>query len=172
MDAIAEASTSGNASKYIDDVLREIDQYGTPPTSQPPSPTFTPHRSCSTNSSRSSYVDSVDINPLKRGLYENSTSFDARWAGQENILCLDGGGIRGYSALLILYQLMMEVEKIEKSHPQPAHSSYHPQHPRFSDAVLNGEPAKTDTRRRTLRYEVEKSSPLASPKSRESFYPW
>ncbi|KAL8826143.1 MAG: hypothetical protein Q9191_003981 [Dirinaria sp. TL-2023a] len=49
------------------------------------------------------------------------------------ILSLDGGGIRGFSALLIIRALMREIGKIEKSYKQssdtsdgPAESSYHP----------------------------------------------
>ena len=43
------------------------------------------------------------------------------------ILSLDGGGIRGYSALLILQELMNVIKKLEKSHPDgAAESSYHP----------------------------------------------
>ena len=43
------------------------------------------------------------------------------------ILSLDGGGIRGYSALLILQALMNVIKKLEKSHADgAAESSYHP----------------------------------------------
>lgn len=43
---------------------------------------------------------------------------------------LDGGGIRGYSALLILEALMKEIGKLETSHPyDPARSSFHPLSP-------------------------------------------
>ncbi len=47
--------------------------------------------------------------------------------------CLDGGGIRGYSALLILRQLMEAIGEEERAYPigldvsdGPAASSYHP----------------------------------------------
>ena len=42
-------------------------------------------------------------------------------------LSTDGGGIRGYSALLILQKLMEAIGRREKTHPDgPATSSYHP----------------------------------------------
>ena len=51
---------------------------------------------------------------------------DAHW-------CADGGGIRGYSALLILQELMRVIGKIERQYASgtseaegPAASSYHP----------------------------------------------
>lgn len=51
---------------------------------------------------------------------------DAYW-------CADGGGIRGYSALLILQDLMKAIGRIENNYPcgsskadGPAESSYHP----------------------------------------------
>ena len=39
----------------------------------------------------------------------------------------DGGGVRGYSSLLILKELMSIIERIEKSHERPAESSLHPE---------------------------------------------
>ena len=51
---------------------------------------------------------------------------DAHW-------CADGGGIRGYSALLILQELMRVIGRIERQYASgtseaegPAASSYHP----------------------------------------------
>ena len=41
--------------------------------------------------------------------------------------CTDGGGIRGYSALLILQKLMEAIGRRERTHSDgPATSSYHP----------------------------------------------
>ena len=52
---------------------------------------------------------------------------------QKSILSLDGGGIRGYSALLIIKALMREIGKLERSEKAgdkdcdgPATSSFHP----------------------------------------------
>ena len=68
----------------------------------------------------------------------------------------DGGGIRGYSILLILQELMKTIGRIEKSYAcepskadEPAESSYHPLKP-LSPAPCtttnNGdEPAKTES---------------------------
>ena len=40
---------------------------------------------------------------------------------------LDGGGVREYSALLILQKLMVAIGQLERTHPDgPAESSYHP----------------------------------------------
>ena len=50
-------------------------------------------------------------------------SFDPEWV-QQNILCLDGGGVRGYSALLILEELMSKIKDLEQGHIAPARSSF------------------------------------------------
>lgn len=42
------------------------------------------------------------------------------------ILSVDGGGIRGYSSLLILREIMRAVGKLESEHEFPAESSFHP----------------------------------------------
>ena len=73
---------------------------------------------------------------------------------------LDGGGIRGYSALLIIQQLMKVIGRLERKYAYgpskadgPAESSYHPINP-LSPALcmatrikkmakIGGEPAKT-----------------------------
>ena len=47
---------------------------------------------------------------------------DSPWA-KKTILCLDGGGVRGYSSLLILKELMEEVEALERSADLRATSS-------------------------------------------------
>ena len=47
---------------------------------------------------------------------------DSPWA-QKSILCLDGGGIRGYSSLLILQALMQEIERLERNASAAAHTS-------------------------------------------------
>ncbi|MCJ1428056.1 hypothetical protein MMC29_005963 [Sticta canariensis] len=60
-----------------------------------------------------------------------SASFEetAVW-DQKVLLALDGGGIRGYSALLILKALMEEIGKLETNHSdEPARSSFHPLSP-------------------------------------------
>lgn len=49
---------------------------------------------------------------------------------RKSILSLDGGGIRGYSSLLILRALMKAIGEIERNWPSdPAESSYHPLEP-------------------------------------------
>ncbi|KAL9127322.1 MAG: hypothetical protein Q9217_003784 [Psora testacea] len=64
--------------------------------------------------------------------YSESFEATAVW-DQKAILSLDGGGIRGYSALLIIKELMKAIGKLEKDEPcgslkcdGPAESSYHP----------------------------------------------
>ncbi|KAL9099785.1 MAG: hypothetical protein Q9163_004758 [Psora crenata] len=72
-----------------------------------------------------------------------SESFEdtAVW-DRKAILSLDGGGIRGYSELLILQELMRVIGKLEKTRPPgptkcdgPAESSFHPLHPTPSMAT-------------------------------------
>ena len=110
---------------------------------------------------------------------QNTTgSFDPHWVHQ-NILTLDGGGVRGYSSLLILQDLMDRIEKIEKSHSEPADSSFHSPNictriPRSATSVLNGaEPGEQAKRRLTIpgMKKVKPPDPL-NVKPDESFYPW
>ena len=190
MDPAVEASANNNGPKRVEIgptlrenfILRENEMVGAHDvlsSSPPTSPGFPPTRSHTANSSRFSYAESAHIKSLKEGHYEtfsslNSTgSSDPRWVCRQNILCLDGGGIRGYSTLLILDQLMTEIEKIEKSHREPAQSSFHPHIPQsLESATLNGEPVKTNKRRTTLRSKGPRLSLVESPKPGESFYPW
>ena len=186
---MAEAPTNNNGPRHVDigPILREnivlgeneiVGAHDVLSSSPPTSPRFPPTRSHTANSSRFSYAESVHIKSLKEGHYEtfsslNSTgSSDPRWVCRQNILCLDGGGIRGYSTLLILDQLMSEIEKIEKSHREPAHSSFHPHIPQCIDPTLSGGPIKASKRRTTLRGKGARLSPVAPPKPDESFYPW
>ncbi|MCJ1342317.1 hypothetical protein MMC31_000499, partial [Peltigera leucophlebia] len=54
---------------------------------------------------------------------------------QKLILSLDGGGIRGYSSLLILRELMKAIGEIEREwHASPAESSFHPLKPPSVDS--------------------------------------
>lgn len=66
----------------------------------------------------------------------NSLPFDqTRVWDQKSILSLDGGGIRGYSSLLILRALMRAVGEIERTWPSgPAQSSFHPLEPSNVDS--------------------------------------
>ncbi|KAL2045530.1 hypothetical protein N7G274_001958 [Stereocaulon virgatum] len=51
---------------------------------------------------------------------------DSPWA-KKTILCLDGGGVRGYSSLLILRALMKEIQTLERSEdPNAISSAYSP----------------------------------------------
>lgn len=43
--------------------------------------------------------------------------------------CIDGGGIRGYSTLLIIKALMERIAKLESAHSDPAQTSFHPLSP-------------------------------------------
>ncbi|MCJ1450132.1 hypothetical protein MMC28_000461 [Mycoblastus sanguinarius] len=80
--------------------------------------------------------DRMHGNPKRQTTFDtkNSETFEetAPW-DQKAILSLDGGGIRGYSALLILKELMEAIKNIELEYPRepaeadgPAQSSYHP----------------------------------------------
>lgn len=54
---------------------------------------------------------------------------------QKSILSLDGGGIRGYSSLLILRELMKAIGEVERKWPcDPAESSFHPLQPPNMDS--------------------------------------
>lgn len=64
----------------------------------------------------------------------------------DNVFSVDGGGIRGYSALLIIRALMEAIGEIERNYVQksatsdgPADSSYHPILPTVS-ATTDTEP--------------------------------
>jgi len=78
-------------------------------------------------------------NPSRQstGWTDGSAPFEdtAPW-DKKSILSLDGGGIRGYSALLILQELMRHIETLERNYRDestgavdPVSSSYHPLHP-------------------------------------------
>lgn len=85
-----------------------------------------------------------EIEPKENGLKRAATGdtldslpFDeTRVWDQKSILSLDGGGIRGYSSLLILRALMKAIGEIERNWPSdPAESSFHPlEPPSVSDA--------------------------------------
>ena len=70
--------------------------------------------------------------PRQRRQSTHDTRYSVPFADTEPwdrkaILSLDGGGIRGYSALLILQKLMNVIKELEKSHCDgAAESSYHP----------------------------------------------
>ncbi|KAF2266787.1 FabD/lysophospholipase-like protein [Lojkania enalia] len=55
-----------------------------------------------------------------------SSKLEERWKRQ-TVLSFDGGGIRGYSSLLVLKEIMKEVEKIEKEKDATVDSSFHPE---------------------------------------------
>ncbi|KAL6712759.1 hypothetical protein ACLMJK_009697 [Lecanora helva] len=77
-------------------------------------------------------IDPASSNPKRQETFDtkNSESFEesAPW-DQKAILSLDGGGIRGYSALLIIRAIMEAIKAVEMKYPDgdgPAESSYHP----------------------------------------------
>ena len=97
-----------------------------------------PQRSATTPNPRHRFGNNIKFekelgkNPKQRRQSTHDTrysvSFDdtVPW-DRKAILSLDGGGIRGYSALLILQELMSVIKKLERNHPEgPAESSYHP----------------------------------------------
>ncbi|KAI9797782.1 MAG: hypothetical protein M1833_005284 [Piccolia ochrophora] len=53
--------------------------------------------------------------------FEDTESWD-----RKTVLSLDGGGVRGYSSLLILQRLMQRIGELEREHEHPATTSYHP----------------------------------------------
>lgn len=71
---------------------------------------------------------------------------------QKSILSLDGGGIRGYSSLLILRELMKAIGDLERNwHAGPAESSFHPLQPPSTDSdappnypIINSENPETN----------------------------
>lgn len=73
------------------------------------------------------------------------SSGDSPWT-RKTLLTLDGGGVRGFSSLLILRALMMEIATLEQADSQ-AHSSAHPLKPRLRRPVRT-QRNRADTLRR------------------------
>ncbi|EMT67046.1 Calcium-independent phospholipase A2-gamma [Fusarium odoratissimum] len=72
-------------------------------------------------------ASSADIDPSIpiRGP-EHISDEEGPWA-QKTILTFDGGGVRGYSSLLVLKRIMTRIRDIERNHEDPAPSStYYP----------------------------------------------
>jgi len=93
-------------------------------------------------------------NPSRQstGWTNASVSFEATapW-DRKSILSLDGGGIRGYSALLILQELMRHIQTLERNYRDeltgvvdPALSSYHPLLP-DSKTVIDARDSNDET---------------------------
>lgn len=62
---------------------------------------------------------------------------------------IDGGGIRGYSSLLILKEIMKAIEEIEKKEDSRATSSFHPNdfvspHDKRKGSTPNADDAATE----------------------------
>lgn len=73
---------------------------------------------------------------LALGMFKNCSLFISLAISKLYLTSLDGGGIRGYSALLILEALMKEIGKLETGHSDgPATSSFHPLPPDPSYAI-------------------------------------
>lgn len=53
------------------------------------------------------------------------------------LFCIDGGGIRGYSSLLIIKALMEKIAELESIHSDPALTSFHPLSPLPSPTPSN-----------------------------------
>lgn len=65
----------------------------------------------------------------------------------KSILSLDGGGIRGYSTLLILRAIMQTIGEIERTWPSdPAKSSFHPLEPPSVDSDAHNRYPSIDTK--------------------------
>ncbi|CAM1502760.1 Fc.00g075360.m01.CDS01 [Cosmosporella sp. VM-42] len=63
--------------------------------------------------------------PIPLRGYADVSDDEGPWA-RKTVLCFDGGGVRGYSSLLILKRLMMRIQEIELAPPDgqiPAHYS-------------------------------------------------
>ena len=70
---------------------------------------------------------------------------DGPWA-KKTILCLDGGGVRGYSSLLILRELMKSIAELERSeNPDATSSAYSPLVDFSSGQSLNSIPKDNKT---------------------------
>ena len=83
---------------------------------------------------RPSYVSEEEVLPDEHPVWPNAsiarssvaTADEGPWA-RKTILSLDGGGVRGYSSLLILQRLMEIVAKLERSaDPKATSSAYSP----------------------------------------------
>ena len=157
----------------------DLNDHDTGEPSRPSSPRQFVSRSQTFNSFRSSVYgsDPGNFKPLSQGHYETFNSLDTtgscdpKWTHQ-NVLCLDGGGVRGYSTLIILNELMSKIEAIERSHQEPANSSFHPKSPvsfGFEDAEVTPEQQR---KRWTIGKAKDKQKQtLPKVKPEESFYP-
>jgi hypothetical protein len=71
-------------------------------------------------------------------------------------ILIDGGGVRGYSQLIIIKALMDEVARIERSKPdengRPVESSFHPLSPNDEKSVMR--PKLKHRRRKTMKKEA------------------
>ena len=97
-----------------------------------------PQRSATTPNPRNRFVNNIKFEREIENIHKQrrQSTLDTRYSvpfadtvpwDRKAILSLDGGGIRGYSALLILQELMSVIKKLERSHPDgAAESSYHP----------------------------------------------
>ena len=77
---------------------------------------------------------------------------------RKNLLCLDGGGVRGYSTLMILRALMIKIAEIEMEGNSPSSTSVHPLNPRQRRPVQVS-PLRIDTLRRSGSPEVATHAP-------------
>ncbi|MCJ1394320.1 hypothetical protein MMC18_007198 [Xylographa bjoerkii] len=99
---------------------------GIPNTSQPSSKKNTAAGSVNfqTGSRQSTGFSNVSAS------FEDTEAWD-----RKAVLTLDGGGIRGYSSLLVLRELMRKIEKLEREHCMgSAETSFHPLSPASSTA--------------------------------------
>lgn len=76
------------------------------------------------------------------------------------IPCADGGGVRGYSSLLILRELMDQIKRLETREANPAESSAHPLQHRAREPL---QPVRTRTS--TLRPNRDSTSSVAEARS-------
>lgn len=80
---------------------------------------------------------------LALGMFENRPLIISLAIWQMYLTSLDGGGIRGYSALLILKALMKEIGELETGHSDPARSSFHPLSPAPPSIATDSESEKS-----------------------------
>ena len=103
-------------------------------TTEPAAPDHLPHRNWSHDTKFSESFEATEVwdrkSILSLGESTRTTSYRVITRTHVTHSIVDGGGIRGYSALLIIKELMKAITQLERTHPDgPASSSYHPLHP-------------------------------------------
>ena len=99
--------------------------------------------------SRKEVLDDEEIVMSYASMFGSRDDIESPWS-RKAILSLDGGGVRGYSSLLIIKELMGIIAEVERTaNPEATSSLYCPQ---FPDVQDNGLPPMSSDIKLTSRY--------------------